>query len=155
VNDVEFHRRGLSTLYFVFATLFVALGILFLMAGLGEATGKGDSKWLGTAQWCFGGFLWLLASPKMWTMARAYRKNFVRLGASDVTFHTLTGHEYKIPYSAIRSLNWDPSPRKRLLTIDTDDTRYHFDARSTPRIAKVMELLQQSRDSNQPHTPTP
>jgi len=40
-------------------------------------------------------------------------------------------------------VNWDPSARKRLLTIDTADAQYSFDARSSPRIGKVAELLQQ------------
>ncbi len=140
---IEFHRRGLATFYFVFAILFIVVGVLFLMAGLGEATGKGEHKWLSVAQWCFGGFLWLLAAPKMWTIARAYRKNFVRFTATDVTFDTVTGHHYQIPYAAIKSVHWDQSLRKRLLTIDTEETKYHFDQRSSPSIGKVAKLLQE------------
>lgn len=85
--------------------------------------------------------LWLLSAPKMWAMGVEYRKNFVRFTASDVTFRTLRGDHFQIPYAAIQSVTWDPSARKRLLTIDTADTKYSFDARSSPSIGKVAKLL--------------
>jgi hypothetical protein len=141
-QPVEFHRKGLANFYFVMAILFAVMGVLFLAAAFGEAVGKGANKWLGVAQWSFGGFLWLLSSPKMWTMGRAYRKNLVRFTATDVTFDTMSGQHYQIPYAAIQSIEWDSSARKRLLTIDTAETKYSFDQRSSPSIAKVAKLLQ-------------
>lgn len=143
-SEVEFHRRGLGMFYFVVAIIAIALGILFLMVGLGEGVrmGSGSEKWVSVGQWCLGGFVWLLASPKLWTMGRAYIKNLVRFGGTDVLLHTLSGHEYRIPYASIRGIEWEPSMRKRLLTIHTAETKYQFDQRSTPSIAKVAEMLQ-------------
>lgn len=141
--DIEFHRRGLAAFYFVFAILFVIIGILFMMVGGGTALDPGpwSGKWLPVAEWCGFGLMWILGGPQMWMTGRRYRHNFVRLGATDVIFHSVSEKEFQIPYAQIRSINFDAAMRKRILTIETAATTYTFDQRSCPRIGKVAELL--------------
>jgi hypothetical protein len=143
MQEIEFHRRGLAMFYFVMAVIFTALGILFVVVALGEAVQKDSSKggWMSMLQWSFGGMLWLLSAPRMWTMGRGYRKNYVRFTGKDVTFHTLSEQEYKIAFADIQSVYFEPSLRKRLLTIDTKEMKYSFDQRSCPSIGKVAELV--------------
>jgi hypothetical protein len=142
-SEIEFHRRGMALFYFVFAILFVIIGVLFLMVGGGAALDPGpwNGKRLSVAEWCVFGLGWMLGGPQMWVMGRRYRHNFVRLGASDVIFHSVSEKEFQIPYAQIRSINFDPAIRKRVLTIETAATTYTFDQRSCPRIGKVAELL--------------
>jgi hypothetical protein len=142
-SEIVFHRRGLAAFYFVFAILFVIIGILFLMVGGGTAIEPGpwSRKWLSVAEWSVFGLGWILGAPQMWVMGRRYRHNLVRLGASDVIFHSVTEKEFQIPYAQIRSINFDPAMRKRILTIETPATTYTFDQRSCPRIGKVADLL--------------
>jgi hypothetical protein len=141
--EIEFRRRGLAAFYGIFAILFVVIGILFEMVGLGTAIDPGpwSGKWLSMAEWCVFGLMWMLGSPQMWTMGRRYRHNFVRLGPSDVIFHSVSEKEFQIPYAQIRSINFDPAMRKRVLTIETAATTYTFDQRACPRIGKVADLL--------------
>lgn len=142
-SEIVFHRRGLALFYFVFAILFVIVGILFELVGFGTAIDPGpwSGKWLPVAEWCGFGLMWVLGAPQMWAMGRRYRHNFVRLGASDVIFHSVSEKEFQIPYAQIRSINFDAAMRKRILTITTAATTYTFDQRSCPRIGKVAELL--------------
>jgi hypothetical protein len=141
--EIEFHRRGLAALYGLFAILFAIIGILFVMVGWGTALDPGpwSGKWLPVTEWCVFGIGWACGAPQMWTMGRRYRHNFVRLGASDVTFHSVSEKEFQIPYAQIRSIDFDPAMRKRILTVTTAATTYTFDQRSCPRIGKVAELL--------------
>jgi hypothetical protein len=142
-SEIVFHRRGLALLYFVFAILFVIIAILFELVGFGTAIDPGpwSGKWLPVAEWCGFGLMWVLGAPQMWTMGRRYRHNFVRLRASDVIFHSVSEKEFQIPYAQIRSINFDPALRKRILTIETAATTYTLDQRACPRIGKVAELL--------------
>jgi hypothetical protein len=142
-SEIVFHRRGLALLYFVFAILFLIIGILFELVGVGNAIDPGpwSGKWLPVAEWCVFGLMWVLGAPQMWIMGRRYRHNFVRLGASDVIFHSVSEKEFQIPYAQIQSINFDPAMRKRILTIETAATTYTFYQRACPRIGKVAELL--------------
>jgi len=77
--------------------IFAVLGVLFLFGAAGMASGKDEHKWLGASQWLFGGFLWLMSAPKMWTMGKAYRKSAVRFTGAEVVFDTASGQHFAIP----------------------------------------------------------
>jgi hypothetical protein len=141
--EIEFHRRGLASFYFVVAILAVLMGILFEMVGFGAAVEPGpwSGKWLSVTEWCLFGLGWLCGAPQFWKMGRNYQDNFIRLAASEVIFHSVSGKHFQIPYARIRSIDFDAALRKRVLTINTADTTYTFDQRACPRIGKVAEIV--------------
>jgi hypothetical protein len=141
--EIEFHRRSLASFYFVVTILAVLIGILLMMVGLGTAVEPGpwSGKWLSVVEWCVFGLGWICGGPQFWKMGRNYQDNFIRLGPSEITFHSVSGKHFQIPYAEIRAVDFDASVRKRALTITTADTTYTLDQRNCPSIGKVAEIV--------------
>lgn len=86
---------------------------------------------------------WICAAPTVWGLGRKFRHSLVRLTGTEIFLHTVGGKRFTIPYTLIRSVDFDPAWRKRVLTIHTPETIYTFDRRAIPRIGKIAELLRQ------------
>jgi hypothetical protein len=141
--EIIYSRRGLSLLFFGFTILFVLLGLLMLLAGLGNAIEPVPWKDKGWAVlgWCVAGLSWLLGIQQMWEYRQAYATNVARIGTSRFSLHTLAGHDIQFVFSDVRKVSWNPGLRARQCTVETDSMIYSFDARSCPRTAKVARLI--------------
>src|SRR5580765_4524614 len=84
MQEIVYTRRRLSWVYYSVAGLFVAIGLLLVLASAGEATGEGSwkTKFPGAAGFAVAALAWLLGALQMWLMAKRYARNRVRLDDS-------------------------------------------------------------------------
>jgi len=119
------------------------LGLIFVILACIEASLREPWSEKGPVifEWIVAALPLLLAMQKLWTLGRSYRHNLVRLGAGAVSFHTLGGKQFEIPYPQIQSVKWEPQVSKGLLSIQTPETTYKFDSRACPRADTVAKLI--------------
>jgi hypothetical protein len=143
MQEIVYSRKSLGMLYYVFAVLFVILGILFLLVAVGSATGSDpwSGKLLAVFVSALVGISWLAGTPQMWSMGKSYRRNEVRLDGSGFSLHTPAGHDIRFVFAGVRQVSWNPGLRSRLCTVETDAMVYKFDGRSCPRTREVAHLV--------------
>jgi hypothetical protein len=144
-EEIEFHRRGHALMSYIAAIGLAALGIIFVILACIEASEPDpwSQKWQSVLEWLVAAAPLLLATQKLWVLGRSYRHNVVRFAASAVTFRTLGGKQFEIPYLKIRSVKFEPAVNKGLLSIETAETNYQFDSRACPRADAVAKLILQ------------
>ena len=143
MKPIVYHRRGLSWLYYFFAALFVAFGLLFLVVALGNAVD--EEPWSGkrmtVVTWTIGGLSWLMGAPSMWAMAKTYGKNSVSLDRTHFELHAVGGDVSAFDFADVEKVSWNPGLRSRLCTVATKKGSIFFDTRSCPRPGHVAKLI--------------
>ncbi len=143
MTETVYRRRGLSWLYYFFAAIFVPLGVLLVMAGIGYGLGdaKWSDKWPGTLGFMAAGVSWLAGIPSMWSLARSYGGNVVRVDGARFQLHTPTGKDLEFALTDVREVRWNPSLRVRLCTVETATVTFRFDARACPHVGRIARLI--------------
>ena len=123
--------------------MFVALGVLFLLIALGNASEPGPwrDKWFNVAGFTVAGISWICGVPSMWANAKAYARNRARLDDVGFALHSVGGNDLHFRFAGVRSVAWNPRLKVRLCTIETDTATYQFDAAACPRAHHVAELI--------------
>ena len=143
MNETRYHRRGLSALYYFFAAIFVPLGVLLVMAGLGYGLQDEawSDKWPGVLGFLAAGVSWLMGIPSMWGMAKSYAANEVQLDGTRFRLRTPAGKELAFALADVVAVRWNPGLRARVCTVETGRETFRFDARACPRIGAVAHML--------------
>ena len=141
--EIVYRRRGLSWLYYFLAVVLVLLGLLLLIVALGNAAEEGpwSGKWLSVVGFAVAGLSWLMGAPQMWSLAKNYGRNEVRLDGSRFSLHTPAGYNLQFAFCDVRQVCWDRGLRSRRCTVETDAKTYQFDARACPRAGRVAHLI--------------
>ena len=141
--EVVYRRRGLSWLYYLFTVTFVAFGLMFLVVSFGNAVD--DEPW-SAKRWsvvgyAVGGLSWLMGAPQMWSLARTYGRNVVRLDSTGYSLHATSGEVIRFAFADVEKVSWNPGLQARLCTVKTPKGFVFFDARSCPRPGHVAKLI--------------
>ena len=134
------HRRtGLSCFYFAMSAVFLVLGLLLLLAGLGRSSDPEpwSEKWIGTVGFIVAGLSWLGGILQMWQLGQSYRNNQVRLTAVHYFLRTPSGSQIEFDIADVREVNWNAG----ICTVQTPTLQYRFDRRTCPRAAQIAKAL--------------
>ncbi len=148
--EIVYRRKGLSWLYYLFVLVFALLGLLLLVVAMGRAS-EADSwsgKWFAVVGWAVAGLSWLMGIPQMWSMAKSYGRNVVRLDASRFALHTPAGKDLQFAFCDVQQVSWNRGLRSRLCTVETATTTYQFDTRACPRAGRVAQLIAERSGQN-------
>lgn len=148
--EIVYRRRGLSWLYYFFVVVFVLLGLLFLVVSLGRAAGEDpwSAKWMSVVGFAVAGLSWLMGAPQMWSRAKSYGRNEVRLDGSRFALHTPAAHDLQFAFCDVRQVSWNGGLRSRLCTVETGTATYQFDTRECPRAGHVARLVAERSGRN-------
>ena len=143
MTTIVYTRKGLSWLYNIFLVVFVALGLLLLLAAFGEAVGKEpwSSKWMGVVAFGLAGLSWLLGAPQMWTLGRRYARNVVRIDVATFSLHSAGGTDIQFALADVTAVRWNPKWKSRLCTVETSSSTFEFDTRACPKVKRVAAVI--------------
>ena len=136
-------RAGLSYLYYTFVGLFAILGVLFAMAAFGSTLGPApwSEKWQTLLIFGLAALSWPLGIPSMWSAAKSYARNEVRLEDGQFFLRTPAGTGLVFALADVTQVSWNPGLRSRQCTVVTPAATYRFDTRLCPRVAHVARLI--------------
>lgn len=148
--EIVYRRTGLCWLYYLFVLTFVLLGLLLLVVAMGQAGDEGpwSGKWMSVVGWAVAGLSWLMGVPQMWSMAKSYGRNEVRLDGSRFALHTPAGTDLQFAFCDVRQVSWNGGLRSRLCTVETGTSSYQFDTRVCPRAGHVARLVAERSGRN-------
>jgi len=157
-NEIVYHRKGLSSLYYVFAVVFVAFGVLFLLIALGNASEPGPwrDKWFNVAGFTVAGLSWICGLPSMWSNAKAYARNQARLDDLGFALHSVGGKNlhFLLPTSvayrgtrASRPVSAPSKPARRYTSSTQPVVRAPATSRNSSRCGQASRCRLLSPDS--------